>query len=340
MKIKIVLVLVFILELFGGRAGAQVTNYVPYISNFGSNASNNPALTATTNGFGYTFTVASNITVTALGYFCPSNPIIPGLQGTTITICLSTNMEATVPDAYSNSAIITTAKVTVGAPGTWTYSPIAPITLNSASATAVYYIYDYGDADQAIPDGLAGWENTAIVINYPVEVISNVEAEVLLEGGNVGDTLGLFYSTPPLWTVPLTNYWTLPGDSVNFQAVGRNMATTNAMAGIEIMLDTNVLYMTTNTAGNGLAWTLDGRIYWDGTNVYCFSEYNAMCPRFLTLTNEIPGTNTFQINATGSTNGIILLSASITAERAPQGATAPPGTTTTGPGSTSFTTGN
>jgi hypothetical protein len=145
----------------------------------------------------------------------------------------------------------------------------------------------------------------------------------------------------PLWMAQLTNYWTQPGDYVSFDASGRNMATTNAMTGIGVVLDGNTIYQSTLTAGNGSQFSLGGRLQWDGTNINYFAQMtsgdpsNAQSAVFGQVSDAI-GTNSFQILPTGNTNGFILLSATISASRAPQGFTAPTGTTTSGIGSISF----
>jgi hypothetical protein len=120
------------------------------------------------------------------------------------------------------------------------------------------------------------------------------------------------------------------------------MATTNAMSGLEIVLDSNIVYQSTQTAGNGSQFSLDGRLQWDGTNMNYFAEMtsgdpsNVQTSLFGSLPNYAIGTNAFQIVPTGNTNGFVLLSASIKASRCPQGTATPSGTTATAPGTTTF----
>lgn len=161
------------------------------------------------------------------------------------------------------------------------------------------------------------------------------------------DPTGAFYTNtvampPTLWSVAMTNYWTVPGDAVSYQAEGRNMATTNAMTGIEILIDTNIIYQSALSAGNGAPFTLDGRMKWDGTNINYYAEMTSGAPSnqqpatFGQLVGYPVGTNSFSIVPTGNTNGFILLAASVQTTRAPQGAIAPATSVQTGPGSTSF----
>jgi hypothetical protein len=150
---------------------------------------------------------------------------------------------------------------------------------------------------------------------------------------------------PPLLSPYLTNFWTLPGDTVSFKVSGRNFATTNNETALKVVLDTNIIFQSTASAGNGTPFSLDGRLQWDGTNIAYFTEMtsgdplNPQMPVFGQLTNEVIGTNSFQIVPLDNTNGFVVLAASIITSRAPPGATNPAaGTTTLNPGSITFKT--
>lgn len=125
------------------------------------------------------------------------------------------------------------------------------------------------------------------------------------------------------WTTDVTNFFSLPGDSVSITAGGRNMATEASPVVFDLYFDTNDLFTTAEIAGNGKFWSLNSRLDWDGTNINWFAQFstgdpsNSFLAFFGTITNAIVGTNevTFAINE--NTNGLTMDSSSIVASRAP-----------------------
>lgn len=160
--------------------------------------------------------------------------------------------------------------------------------------------------------------------------------------GVYGGTATAIFWSPPSFT----NFWTVPGDYVTFQASGRNMAVATNMSALQVTLDTNIVYSSSLCAGNGANFSLDGRFQWDGTNIAYFSEMasgdpsNAQAAVFGVITNKTVGTNAFSITVLDNTNGFLLLNASITASRCPQGVATPSGINALSPGAITFTATN
>lgn len=157
----------------------------------------------------------------------------------------------------------------------------------------------------------------------------------------------LMTNSVPLWAFYMTNYFPEAGDMVSFNAIGRNMGLTNNfptnMAQIEIRLDvTNVVYLSTLSAGNGSPFSVYGRLEWDGSNMNTFCQFdcgdplNQQTAQFNTFSNYVVGTNKFSILPYNNTNGFILLSAELNASRVPTNAIAPLGLTKWTLGSASF----
>jgi hypothetical protein len=155
------------------------------------------------------------------------------------------------------------------------------------------------------------------------------------------DPTGAFLNTPSsvTWGISLTNFWTVPGDSVIFGASGLNMATTSSEAGLVALLDGNILYTSTFTAGKGHSFYLSGHISWDGTNLYSSASMqsgdpsNAQVAQFHQYNSYPIGTNAFQFLSINNTNGLVVKSAWVNASRTPPGTYQAATNTVMGPGS-------
>jgi hypothetical protein len=151
------------------------------------------------------------------------------------------------------------------------------------------------------------------------------------------DPTGSFLTTTAAtnvqWGILLTNFWTKPGDAVKFTANGRNMAVPTNSSGLVLLLDGNLVYTSSYTAGNGSPFSVDGRLQWDGSNMNCYAEMNAgdvsniQFGQWETYSNYLVGTNRFQLISVNNTNGLIFLAASLTTSRLPPG-NYPPATNT------------
>lgn len=197
--------------------------------------------------------------------------------------------------------------------------------------------YTNGSGQEAVHTGLPAdwWElGNYSSTNFPYTWFYNYQGDSGVAPAPTGVYDGQSSAGPPIFYVRLTNFWSLPGDVVSFQASGRNMATTNNQTAVEILLDTNIIFQSAASAGNGAQFRLDGRMQWDGTNINYFAEMNSggplghQTPVFGTFF-DVLGTNTFQIVPLINTNGLIFLNAGVVASRAPQGSTNAAGTTAT-----------
>lgn len=128
----------------------------------------------------------------------------------------------------------------------------------------------------------------------------------------------LFFLTPtcfatvfPLLTVDLTNYWS-PNTVVTFTAGGWNNSTAASNV-FEVILDGNFLFTSAPTAGRSNAWTMQGTLRFDGTNMTSWIQYfsgdtnDPFDLQSATVSNAVVGTNVvvFGLPGTSDTNMVL-----------------------------------
>ena len=143
-------------------------------------------------------------------------------------------------------------------------------------------------------------------------------------GASAPAPLGAYW--PPIatnWSTVTTNFWTFPGDRVAFHAFGLNLSSANSNQLI-VAIGSNVVFVGPWTRGLGMSWTLDGKIQYDGTNLYSKGTFvsgdtnTPMAYDVEEITNAAM-TNAWQWCVLGDTNGLTFAGASIAASRSPIG---------------------
>jgi hypothetical protein len=103
-----------------------------------------------------------------------------------------------------------------------------------------------------------------------------------------------------LFTGTLTNFWSMGGSWVSFQAAGYNTATNIQVV---VLIDTNTIFASGAHSGQGLRWSLMGGMEFDGTNLIMQTTFESapnsdLDVGYITITNFAPGTNLFSLSVT------------------------------------------
>jgi len=155
------------------------------------------------------------------------------------------------------------------------------------------------------------------------------------------------------WISATSNYWQYPGDTVSFNAGGRNMSSGSKSNAIVVQVDGNSVFTGPWSAAGGFPWYLSGTVQWDGTNFISTGHFvsgdsnNPTGDDYEVFTNVMVGTNRWSFAVYGDTNGLKFDAAAISAGRAPTndseqhvlgGTPLPPGLVTNGSSATAIVT--
>lgn len=136
---------------------------------------------------------------------------------------------------------------------------------------------------------------------------------------------GFIAPTPAVtnWTQTTTNFWTEPGDSVQFSGSGYDLSSGINSNQLVIAVDGNQIFTSPWTSGARTVWTLSGQVVWDGSNFISTGVFSCGDTNNPTggiggyFSNVVVGTNHWTWSVLGDTNGLTFTSANIVPSRVP-----------------------